>query len=482
MWLGAIVLELSIPTAGTQTGQRPIRVKEADITRLLWDRAALHGFPAQKHTPGTPGPPWSVESWTSAEQYLSWSVDVTQAGEYSIFLLYLCKPSSAGSEYEIAAGASWIRGTVRETGNAWQRPVWDRVEVPGHLKLSAGFATITLRVTRKPDSIPEIMQLRALELGRPAVIKAIAERAKKQRATTEWFVAAKYGVMFHWTARTQLRRGPQKRFCDAMRDFDVDAFARLVQETGAGYAVFTTSHEVFWFLGPSRTVERLMPGHTCERDLVGGIADALNRRGVRLIAYSGWNPADQQFAKAFHYGESDSEVPFGRKISDFLSEIGERYGEKVAGFFFDGGFETYLYASDFPFESVTAAARAGNPGRIISYNQWIFPKLTDFQDYWIGESGGELPSPPEPQVFKMGNQAAMQPHLNFFLDDEWVHQQPDTDIRPLLFRDEDLIRKVKLCMERKTVLSINMGIYQDGTVSPAALDQMRALRKAIRGR
>jgi hypothetical protein len=77
----------------------------------------------------------------------------------------------------------------------------------------------------------------------------------------------------------------------------------------------------------------------------------------------------------------------------------------------------------------------------------------------------------------------MQAHLNTFLDDaDWCHTRNETEMLPPWHTAEQLVDYVKLCVKEKTVPSINMSIYQDGTVSPATLDEMRAVRIAIRGK
>jgi hypothetical protein len=48
------------------------------------------------------------------------------------------------------------------------------------------------------------------------------------------------------------------------------------------------------------------------------------------------------------------------------------------------------------------------------------------------------------------------------------------------FRVENLIAYVKANMEHQAVTTINIGIYQDGTIEQSSLDMMRQLRRAIR--
>ena len=55
-------------------------------------------------------------------------------------------------------------------------------------------------------------------------------------------------------------------------------------------------------------------------------------------------------------------------------------------------------------------------------------------------------------------------------------------IPPPQFSAEDLIAHVKANNEHQAVTTINIGIYQDGTIEQSSLDMMRQLRRAIRGK
>lgn len=468
-----------------------VPIHPSDISKLMWYQADIQGFPAQMQpersgqpdgSGGTFGPfgePWGTQNWSSTEQSLSWEIDVSQAGDYSVALLYLSPAASAGSQFEIAAGDSNILGSTRDTGNAWRNPGWERQELPGLLSLRAGRTRMTFRLLSRAGTAPEILQLRALELVLPHVREGMTERARKQRPNTEWMVEAKYGLMTHWTPFTQPRRGPKKPYRDAVRDFDVESYMRMIDETGAGYLVFPTGWGGFWFPGPINAINSRMPGRECERDLVMELADALTKRNRKLILYWGWWVPGTDYAQA--WGQDLQE--FARNFAGFLAEVGQRYGTKLAGFFFDGEHESRLYPNSYPYEMVTNAARTGNPNRVVSYNNWIFPKITDFQDYWIGESTHALLPPPGPSAFVPGGpQEGMQAHLNTFLDDfDWCHTRPNSDMLPPWHSTDEVVNYVKLCVQEKTVPTINISIYQDGGVSPVTLEQMRAVRKAIHG-
>ena len=109
------------------------------------------------------------------------------------------------------------------------------------------------------------------------------------------------------------------------------------------------------------------------------------------------------------------------------------------------------------------------------------PKSTEFQDYYAGELGGSLVLPEADYFAPDGPAGGLQPHGLIFLDDPWMHGRPDSEIAPPLFKTDELINYVRSCIARRMVITLNMGIYQDGGVSPATLEQKRALRTAVRG-
>jgi hypothetical protein len=63
----------------------------------------------------------------------------------------------------------------------------------------------------------------------------------------------------------------------------------------------------------------------------------------------------------------------------------------------------------------------------------------------------------------------------------WVHSESGM-IPPPQFSAEDLIAHVKANMEHQAVTTINIGIYQDGTIEQSSLDMMRQLRRAVRAK
>jgi hypothetical protein len=461
---------LVIPFALAQTPSI-VTIHANDYTKLLWYQAELRGLRAQEFPSASGGPPWGTQGWSSTQSSAYWEADVERAGAYEVSLLYLCPPGAGGSQFEVTAENSLERvtGTTRVTGNAWRNPGWELQKLNGLLKLKPGRTHITFRTTSKREDSQEFCSYVLSNWCCPRSAKTW-KSAQKLKANTQWMVDAKYGLMTHWNPRVQPRRGPQKPYCEAVRDFDVESYVRMVQDTGAGYLVFTTGWGGFWFPAPIRTINQAIPGRGCDRDLIMELADSLAKRNIKLILYWGWNIGSPDYQQA--WGNQLSQWP--TKLSAFLEEIGQHYGTRVSAFFFDGSYESQVYPYSFPYAKVTRAAKTGNPNRVVSCNNWIFPKITSFQDYWIGESAHDLlPSPGAAAFQKGGPQEGMQAHLTTFLD--------DTDMLPPWHTTDQVVTYVCDAVSQKTVPSINIAIYQDATVQDATLQQMVAVRKAIRG-
>ncbi len=63
----------------------------------------------------------------------------------------------------------------------------------------------------------------------------------------------------------------------------------------------------------------------------------------------------------------------------------------------------------------------------------------------------------------------------------WLHEEVG-QIPPPQFSATDLIAYVKANMDHQAVTTINIGIYQEGTIEESSLEIMRQLRIAVRGR
>ena len=103
----------------------------------------------------------------------------------------------------------------------------------GSLRLDKGVSTIEFRAKKKVGTgeLPRLYTLELTPTTEVARLAGIAERARSGRACTDWFADAQYGLSFHWTAMSQLRRGkpkpfPQTLYCTA----DLVAFIKTAGE------------------------------------------------------------------------------------------------------------------------------------------------------------------------------------------------------------------------------------------------------------
>ncbi|HYK34721.1 hypothetical protein [Alloacidobacterium sp.] len=137
---------------------------------------------------------------------------------------------------------------------------------------------------------------------------------------------------------------------------------------------------------------------------------------------------------------------------------------------------------------MTAAAKSGNPARLISYNSWILPRLNDFYEVYAGENAfsqemingdGYLPVGGTGK-FTGGPQAGLQGQITTIVDEDWGHFQSDTPIGPPRYSAEIMIVKIKDAMSRRNVPLFDIEIYQDGSISPQTAQMFEAIRRAIK--
>jgi hypothetical protein len=423
------------------------------------------------------GPDW-IEGWTSVSDSVRWKVRVQSSGRYSLVMTYSCALGCVGARIEIMANKEKIMTTTQETSGVWRG--WEAFEkrpIPGTLYLHAGVNWIKMEALNK-GSTAEIIRLNSLSLSSLQVqhsMQLADNRARTMRADAHWLQNAKYGLMVHWLPNSMPQSGPKMEFCKAVGDFDAERFADMVKGTGAGYLVFTMA-QLQYFAAPFRSVDEVLPSRTCKnRDLIGDLANALESRNIRLILYYHQGVGDTEWSRPAGFLRPDKSDFFHHEAA-ILSEAGQRYGQKLAGWWFD---DRYPFQ---PFEQLDKAAKTGNPARIVAFNSWILPKSTEFQDFWAGEVGGDLNRLPDSGFFDHGGPASgLQPHLLIFLDDTWVHGYQDTMIRQPLYTDAHLIEYVKDCNRKGASVTMNIGVYQDGTASPTTLDQLVAVRRAVRG-
>ena len=437
-----------------------------------------------------------VQGWNDPQQSFRWTVESPKAGEYSVDVLVSGAP---GTRIDIAGPSNKISIVIPPGNDHWGNN-WNKIAVPGWLALPKGVAVVTVRSPNPAGMATnknayEGMALLSLEMIERKGKAALNERIQKAHSSAQWLADAKYGLMFQWGEWGYPEHGERKPWPKMIDDFNVEKFADMVQSTGAGYVIWSATWRTYYFPAPIHAIDQILPGRTSKRDLIGELADALNKRGIKLMLYYHCGYGDREWqARNFSTTDPDkvgTDPLFRKNWVSIMTEVGERYGNRLAGWFIDEGW----YPS--PFEEQNRALKAGYPGRIVSFNDWVRPRLTDFQDVEFGEAfnglndgaGNLFPDGPPvggDGIYIKGSHKGLQAHGMFILDGagygpEWGIWRPDTTIAKPMFTSEQIVNMAKNAKAHHVALSFNLLMYEDGTVSPASLEAVRLFGKTERG-
>ena len=491
LFIAALLIGAHSPTAAQQSDAEPQTIAQSGANPLPLDPNTVNALKANlaarsvSTTESAAKGMW-IQSWSDPQQTFAWKVQVPQASEYSVDVLVSGAP---GSQIEIAGPRDTIKVTIPEGNDHWGNN-WNKISVPGWLKLPQGTSTVTVR-SPNPAGIATSknhfkgMALMSLELIARSQKQAIAKRIRDSRSSAKWLGDAQYGLMFQWGQWGYPEHGEAKPWPKMIDDFDVEKFADMVQSTGAGYVIWSTVWRSYYFPAPIQSIEQIMPGHTSKRDLIGDLADALHRRGIKLVLY--YNGSALTNFRGADPNEVGTDAQFRKNWIAIVTEVGERYGNRVAGWFIDEGW----YPS--PFEEENRALKAGYPGRIVSFNDWVRPRTTDFEDVEFGEgfnclndgAGRLFPDGPPAGgdgIYVEGLHKGLQAYVILILDGpDWGIWHPDTKIAKPIFTSEQIVNMAKGAKAHHVALSFNLLMYEDGTVSPASLDAVKLFGKTVRG-
>ena len=318
-----------------------------------------------------------------------------------------------------------------------------------------------------------------------------APEAEYKRANTDWLAECRYGIGVHWTAQTVPRKGPPLPFQKAVDEFPLRAFVDAVAHAGADYVLFTTTHALQMLPAPHPVIDRILPGRTCQRDLIGEMADSLAAKGIQLLLYynhSCNHKQDSAWEKAVGYHDPQKDR-LAENLMEIVGWMGERYKQKVKTWWFDSSYSldargpeksvtTEMAGFQFPWEKFTVAAKRGNVDRLVTYNAGVDKTFlyTAHQDYWAGETN-DLNHPAKKRYLDNGLQWFGWTCLDAR---EWVHTTRDTEIPKSHYTDEQLLAYVRTCNACQAPMTFNVGVYQDGTLEPAAVEQLARLGRTLK--
>jgi hypothetical protein len=440
---------------------------------------------------------------------ITWTVTVPEAGRYDIALC--CSTTVAGLPVKIKAGRTerdfampvtegyfhpHPEGPAENPGDPSGESFFRlkefynfaRVPVTGEFDLVRGVNVVRLRVLgEKAPPGREVLRLRSVEVtpvSARAAIEADRKRAVSKRVNSDWFAKAGYGVWFHFLDLTQPPSGPRIPYEEAVNRIDVEELVGRVAETGAGYMIWTVNHGNPTCPAPIRSWEKLHPGFTTKRDLISEFADALGKRGIRLMLYMNppgvgnmaLNPGTVNGIPA--YNEDD----YANHLIEVFREFGTRYGSRVAGYWFDSTFEATECFPNLPFDAINAAVKTGYPERLVAWNNWVFPHETEWQDYFAGELTDLPVKSYGGRVIRNGVAKGLQGHVALRFDADWLHIKQDTPMPPPRFKAKELADFIIASQAEQVPVTLGVGIFQDGSFGPQAMPVLREVKRLVRDR
>ncbi len=417
-------------------------------------------------------------SWKENAQ-LVWDVEIPSGEKYEIWLTINVRKAGKATELELETGNGSFRISLEPTSGPYPGPLnFEKIKLVDLINLGKGKQKITLttRGTSAEEILFDFRSLELVPLSAKKEIKAEYKRALASRASNDWMVEAGYGLMFHWTSQSVQPDGSTKPYKEAVNEFDVERFVDMVKQTGAGYVYLTIGHAESYCPAPIKSWEKVHPGQTTERDLIEEIAVALEKENIRLLLYINGPLGFNLNVRESTTGEEKQ--AFVSNFKAILTEMGNRYGDKVAAYWFDSFYQIFEEFPQMPFEEFNKAAKTGYKDRLICLNSWIYPPVTPWQDFWAGEVGGPVAPPGKDGYMKNGPVLDLPYHALLIMEPYWV--QKNAEMPEPRFTPEKLSEYIATCNRNKGTVCINLGIYQDGTVGEKALQVMREVKNQIR--
>jgi len=346
-----------------------------------------------------------------------------------------------------------------------------------------------------PQTIPSLTRRQALQGLGAAALRGAAGRpafaAAYRQANADWFAKCRFGISTHWTAQSKpVGQDDWLPFGEAVDHFSAAGYVDQAAQAGAQYVIFTGAHALQMLPAPSAAIDRIAPGRTTRRDLIGELADACHARGLRFILYynHSCNSADDpEWEHAVGYHAADKSRLAANLLS-ILSELGARYGARLDGWWFDSCFSldprgvynsvtTDLHGFQFPWEDWTAAAKTGFPDRLVTLSSGM---LTHFlysthQDYEGGEANDLVAVPTSRYT-----PDHLQAHRWVCLDNPgWVHDRVKSPLAAPRFPLSSVADYVRTSNRASVPVTFNLDIDRTGLISPDSLAFLRQVKQLL---
>jgi len=318
-----------------------------------------------------------------------------------------------------------------------------------------------------------------------------AQAVEYRQADASWLAACSFGISTHWTALSQpVNADDWVPFEVAVSRFSISKYLDQIAGAGAEYVIFTGAHALQMLPAPCNVIERILPGRTTKRDLIGEIADGCRARGMHFILYynhscNGTDDPEWEYAVGYHDKDKSR---LTKNLLDILRELGARYGSRVEAWWFDScgsldHSDFHPHAADdnefqsFPWQEWVDAAKTGFDGRLVALSPGMLRHYlySSHQDYEAGEANSPVAVPTT-----QFTQEHLQAHRWVCIDNPaWVHNHYLTPLAHPIYRQAQILDYVRTCNKVKVPVTFNVDIDRTGLLSPESLAMLREVKKRL---
>ncbi|RMD74812.1 MAG: hypothetical protein D6820_15990, partial [Lentisphaerae bacterium] len=257
-----------------------------------------------------------------------------------------------------------------------------------------------------------------------------------------------------------------------------------IAATGAGWLIFPFGHGEGLFCSPNACLEALVPNRCSKRDLFREIAENLTRRGLRVLAYLPSTPCGDELKQGLGWDRDPVDKrEFQKCYAGVVREWSERMGTLISGWWFDCAYSgprtNFTWGNDrFLDVGWGEAVRAGNPDSVYALNPGAntFQYVLEDEGFLAGEANDLRVRPGQPLI------GDKQWHSLVWIDCLWLHKTRETPIDPPRFYDAELYHYLYTCHANGGAVTLNIGIYQDGTLAEQSVAQVTRMAKWMAGK
>ena len=288
----------------------------------------------------------------------------------------------------------------------------------------------------------------------------------------QWFADAKLGIFIHWGIYAVNGIDESWSFYNGLltyedymkqlngftaSHYDPGAWARLIRESGARYAVLTAKHHDGVALWNTRLSDLSVVKKTpAARDLIGPFCDALRAEGLKVGLYFShldWSHPDYpHFTRKEDRYEGDT-VRWNRFLEFHRGQIGELAAQyRPDLFWFDGDWD--YNASEWKAAEMRARIAKWLPRTIVN------SRINGYGDYDTPEQGVPITAP-----------RSRWWELCMTTNDSWGYQGNDRNYKS----PNQVIRILVDCISMGGNLLLDIGPKEDGTIPPEQVNILHEL-------